>query len=97
MLLSPGKDLAHSQMNLLDNMVHTHSLQHTHAGLVCGEREREREREREFTSKTHSPHFLSLALQNGKNGDNGSYVVSGYWDTGVPFLSALNEETQKCT
>ena len=31
-----------------------------------------------------------------KDGDNGNYMVSGYWDVGVPFLSSLNEETPKC-
>lgn len=31
-----------------------------------------------------------------KDGENGSYVVSGFWDVGITFLSSLNEETPKC-
>ena len=37
---------------------------------------------------------LSLSSQNTSSGDR-SYTVAGIWETGVPFLASLNEETPK--
>ena len=38
--------------------------------------------------------MLSLSSQNTSSGDR-SYTVAGIWETGVPFLAPLNEETPK--
>lgn len=39
-------------------------------------------------------YYASLSSQNTSSSDR-SYTVAGIWETGVPFLASLNEETPK--
>ena len=45
---------------------------------------------------SHDVYTSTSPHQNAKEGENGGYVVSGFWDVGIPFLASLNEETSKC-
>ena len=117
MLLSPGRDLENSQMNLLDNMVRSllihvlYSQEHLHVcvvnvhlyiihmyiGFFCV-------LYIWFSMHCVYVYYVNEIFRNTlyvprqimKDGENGSYVVSGFWDVGIAFLSSLNEETPKC-